>query len=135
MRRASWWLRAFEWAADFTWGLRDPSMHRCPSCRLTWETRESMRSMGGVIQAALRASFLISAPVSERERDITIEAHVRIVDAIKNRNPEAASAEMANVIVNGIKRLQDSVATPQGKRRTVGGLNGVRKRVQQMDQT
>ena len=94
-----------------------------------------MRSMGGVIQAALRASFLISAPISERERDITIEAHVRIVNAIKNRNPEAASAEMANVIVNGIKRLQDSVATPQGKRRTVGGLNGVRKRVQRMDQT
>ena len=94
-----------------------------------------MRSMGGVIQAALRASFLISAPISERERDITIEAHVRIVDAIKNRNPEAASAEMANVIVNGINRLQDSVATPQGKRRWVGGINGVSMRVQRMDQT
>ena len=94
-----------------------------------------MRSMGGVIQAALRASFLISAPVSERERDITIEAHARIVDAIENRNPQAASAEMANVIVNGINRLQGSIATPRGKRRTVGRLNGVRKRVQRANQT
>jgi len=65
-----------------------------------------MRSMGGVIQAALRASFLMSAPVSERERDITIEGHVRIVDAIENRNPEAASAAMANVIFNGLNRLR-----------------------------
>jgi len=94
-----------------------------------------MRSMGGVIQAALRASFLISAPVSERERDVTMEAHVRIVDAIENRNPQVASAEMANVIVNGINRLQGSIATPRGKRRTVGRLNGVRKRVQRANQT
>ena len=94
-----------------------------------------MRSMGGVIHAALRASFLISAPVSERERDVTIEAHVRIVDAIENRNPKAASAAMANVIFNGINRLQGSMATPQGKRRTVGRLNGVRKRVQRPNQT
>ena len=64
-----------------------------------------MRSMGGVIQAALRASFLLSAPVSERERDITIDAHERIIDAIENKNSEAASAAMANVIFNGIKRL------------------------------
>jgi DNA-binding FadR family transcriptional regulator len=64
-----------------------------------------MRSMGGVIQAALRASFLRSAPVSERERDIAIDAHERIVDAIENKNPEAASAAMANVVFNGINRL------------------------------
>jgi DNA-binding FadR family transcriptional regulator len=64
-----------------------------------------MRSMGAVIQAALRASFLRSAPVSERERDITIDAHERIVDAIENKNPEAASAAMANVVLNGINRL------------------------------
>jgi DNA-binding FadR family transcriptional regulator len=64
-----------------------------------------MWSMGGVIQAALRASFLRSAPVSDRERDITIDAHERIVDAIENENPEAASTAMANVIFNGINRL------------------------------
>jgi DNA-binding FadR family transcriptional regulator len=64
-----------------------------------------MRSMGAVIQVALRASFLRSAPVSERERDVTIDAHERIVDAIENKNPEAASAAMVNVIFNGVNRL------------------------------
>ncbi len=64
-----------------------------------------MRSMGGVIQAALRASFLRSAPVSEHERDIAIDAHERIVAAIENKNPEAASAAMANVVLDGIARL------------------------------
>jgi DNA-binding FadR family transcriptional regulator len=65
-----------------------------------------MRSMGGVIQAALRASFLISMPVSARKRDITIDAHERIVDAIENKDPEGASTAMANVIFNGINRLR-----------------------------
>jgi DNA-binding FadR family transcriptional regulator len=64
-----------------------------------------MRSIGGVIQAALRASFLLSAPVSDRERDIALDAHERIIDAVENENSEAASAAMANVIFNGIKRL------------------------------
>lgn len=64
-----------------------------------------MRSMGGVIQAALRASFLLSAPVSGREREVSLDAHEKIVDAIENENAEAASARMANVIFNGINRL------------------------------
>jgi DNA-binding FadR family transcriptional regulator len=64
-----------------------------------------MRSMGGVIQAALRASFLLLAPVSEHERDITIDAHERIIDAVENKNPEAASAAMAYVISSSINRL------------------------------
>ncbi len=64
-----------------------------------------MRSMGGVIQAALRASFLLSAPVSGRGHDNTIDAHERIVDAVESKNPEAASAAMANVIFYGINRL------------------------------
>jgi DNA-binding FadR family transcriptional regulator len=64
-----------------------------------------MRSMGGVIQAALRASFLLLAPVSERDRDITIDAHELIVDAVESENPEAASAAMANVIFNGMNRV------------------------------
>jgi DNA-binding FadR family transcriptional regulator len=68
-------------------------------------TNPFMRSMGGVIQVALRASFLLSAPISERERDATIDAHERIVDAIENKNAEAASAAMAHVIFNGINRL------------------------------
>jgi DNA-binding FadR family transcriptional regulator len=65
-----------------------------------------MRSMGGVIQAALRASFLLLAPVSEDERNVTIDVHQRLVDAIASKDPEAASAAMVNVIGNGINRLR-----------------------------
>lgn len=64
-----------------------------------------MRSMGGVIQAALRASFLLLAPASDRERDVTIDAHERIVEAVENRSPEAASAAMSTAIFNGINRV------------------------------
>jgi DNA-binding FadR family transcriptional regulator len=64
-----------------------------------------MRSTRGVIQAALRASFLLLAPVSDRERDITIDAHERIVDAVENMHPEDASAAMATVIFNGVNRV------------------------------
>ena len=64
-----------------------------------------MRSMGGVIQAALRASFLLLAPASDRERDVTIDAHERIVEAVENRSPEAASAAMSSAIFNGINRV------------------------------
>jgi DNA-binding FadR family transcriptional regulator len=63
-----------------------------------------MRSIGGVIEAALRASFLLSAPVEERERDIAIVSHEQIVDAIEERDGEAASAAMTHVIFNGLRR-------------------------------
>ncbi|MDF2995627.1 MAG: GntR domain protein [Xanthobacteraceae bacterium] len=63
-----------------------------------------MRSIGAVIEAALRTSFLLSAPVEERERDIAILSHERIVDAIEDKDVEAASAAMTNVIFNGLRR-------------------------------
>jgi DNA-binding FadR family transcriptional regulator len=63
-----------------------------------------MRSIGAVIEAALRTSFLLSAPVEERERDIAIHSHERIVDAIEDKDVEAASAAMTNVIFNGLRR-------------------------------
>jgi DNA-binding FadR family transcriptional regulator len=63
-----------------------------------------MRSIGAVIEAALRTSFRLSAPTEEREREITIAAHERIVDAIADRDAEAASAAMTNVIFNGLRR-------------------------------
>ncbi|EWY40819.1 transcriptional regulator [Skermanella stibiiresistens SB22] len=63
-----------------------------------------MRSIGGVIEAALRASFLLSAPIAERERDIVILSHEQIVDAIEDRDGEAASAAMTHVIFNGLRR-------------------------------
>jgi DNA-binding FadR family transcriptional regulator len=64
-----------------------------------------MRSIGAVIEAALRASFLLSAPVDNREYDVSIAAHERIVDAIAEENSEAAAAAMLNVIFNGLRRV------------------------------
>jgi DNA-binding FadR family transcriptional regulator len=63
-----------------------------------------MRSIGAVIEAALRASFRLSAPTEESEREITLAAHEHIVDAIADRDAEAASAAMVNVIFNGLRR-------------------------------
>ncbi len=57
-----------------------------------------------MIEAALRASFRLSAPTEEQERELTIAAHERIVDAIAERNAEAASAAMKEVIFNGLRR-------------------------------
>lgn len=63
-----------------------------------------MRSIGAVIEAALRASFVLSAPVDKREYDVAVAAHERIVETIVDRDPEAASAAMTNVIFNGLRR-------------------------------
>jgi DNA-binding FadR family transcriptional regulator len=63
-----------------------------------------MRSIGAVIEAALRASFRLSAPTEEGDRDIAIAAHERIVDAIAARDAVAASTAMAEVIYIGLRR-------------------------------
>ncbi|MFT0861483.1 FadR/GntR family transcriptional regulator [Ancylobacter sp. G4_0304] len=63
-----------------------------------------MRSIGAVIEAALRASFTLSAPGDAREHDIAVAAHERIVEAIGDRDAEAAAAAMTNVIFNGLRR-------------------------------
>lgn len=63
-----------------------------------------MRSIGAVIEAALRASFVLSAPVDEREYDVAVAAHERIVEAIAERDTEKAAAAMTNVILNGLRR-------------------------------
>ncbi|POR48311.1 FadR/GntR family transcriptional regulator [Bosea psychrotolerans] len=63
-----------------------------------------MRSVGGVIDVALRASFLLSAPVEEPERDIVIMTHRKIVDAIAARDVEGAAEAMVGVIFNGLRR-------------------------------
>lgn len=63
-----------------------------------------MRSIGWVIEAALRASFLLSAPVEEPERDIVLASHKQIVDAIEQRNADEAAQQMTKVILNGLRR-------------------------------
>jgi DNA-binding FadR family transcriptional regulator len=63
-----------------------------------------MRSIGNVIEAALRASFLLSAPVETEDRVTVVLWHQRIVDAIENGDAAAASAAMTEVIHNGLQR-------------------------------
>ncbi|MCK0197703.1 FadR family transcriptional regulator [Ancylobacter sp. 6x-1] len=63
-----------------------------------------MRSIGAVVEAALRASFVLSAPADDREFQISVAAHERIVDAIEDGDGEAAASAMANVIFTGLRR-------------------------------
>jgi DNA-binding FadR family transcriptional regulator len=68
-----------------------------------------MRSIGAVIEAALRASFVLSAPVEPDDRKTVLLWHQRIVDAIAAGDGEAASAAMIEVIQNGRRRHAQSV--------------------------
>jgi DNA-binding FadR family transcriptional regulator len=63
-----------------------------------------MRSVGHVIEAALRASFLRSAPVALDDRDAVLCWHQLIVDAIADGDGEAAATAMIEVIHNGMRR-------------------------------
>lgn len=63
-----------------------------------------MRSIGHVIEAALRASFLLSAPVEPEDRDTVLLWHQKIVDAITSGDAGAASEAMVYVIHNGMRR-------------------------------
>ena len=63
-----------------------------------------MRSIGNVIEAALRASFLLSAPVDPTDRETVLHWHQRIVDGIASGDGEAAAHAMKEVIFNGVRR-------------------------------
>jgi len=70
-----------------------------------------MRSIGNVIEAALRASFLLSAPVETQDRETVLSWHQRIVDAIEGGDAEAATAAMIEVIHNGLRRHEGTPAS------------------------
>jgi DNA-binding FadR family transcriptional regulator len=70
-----------------------------------------MRSIGNVIEAALRASFLLSAPVEAQDRDAVLQWHQRIVDAIVAGDAEAAAAAIIEVIHNGMRRHEGPTVT------------------------
>lgn len=63
-----------------------------------------MRSIGAVIEAALRASFVLSAPADEQAFRASVEAHGRIVEAIAAGDANAAAEAMRTVIFNGLRR-------------------------------
>jgi len=80
-----------------------------------------MRSIGNVIEAALRASFLLSAPVDPEDRETVLLWHQRIVDAIADGNAEAAADAMKEVIFNGVRR-HESVARADARNHDDKGL-------------
>jgi len=63
-----------------------------------------MRSVGGVIEAALRASFLLSAPVEEHDREIVLLSHQHIIEAVERKDSEAAAPAMTEVVLKGLHR-------------------------------
>jgi DNA-binding FadR family transcriptional regulator len=71
-----------------------------------------MRSVDAVISAALRASFLLSAPVDPEDRSTVLDWHQRIVDAIAEGNSQAAAEAMTAVIYNGMRRHGASAIDP-----------------------
>ncbi len=71
-----------------------------------------MRSVDAVIEAALRASFVLSAPVDPDDRETVLSWHQRIVDAIADGDADAAAAAMTAVIFNGIRRHGAAVVDP-----------------------
>ena len=71
-----------------------------------------MRSVDAVIAAALRASFLLSAPVDPDDRGTVLSWHQRIVDAIAEGDPRAANEAMTAVIFNGMRRHGASSVDP-----------------------
>ena len=61
-----------------------------------------LQSIGSVIEAALATSFTISSPVDEPDRLIqSSQQHQDVMDAIVAREPQAASAAMTVVILQG----------------------------------
>jgi DNA-binding FadR family transcriptional regulator len=71
-----------------------------------------MRSIGHVVEAALRASFLLSAPVEPRDRETVLLWHQRIVDGIAAGDAATAATAMIEVIHNGMRRHDGAAATP-----------------------
>jgi len=72
-----------------------------------------MRSVAGVIEAALVASFSQSSPVDDGDdHERTVNTHAAIVDAIEARDEQAAATSMLEAIDIGYRRIN---ATRRGK--------------------
>jgi DNA-binding FadR family transcriptional regulator len=69
-----------------------------------------MISIGHVIEAALRASFLLSAPVEPEDRDTVLLWHQKIVDSIAAGDADTATEAMVFVIHNGMRRHEGIAA-------------------------
>jgi len=74
-----------------------------------------MRSISSLTEAALALSFRLSSPAADpdRQRDAALR-HRRIVDAIRDRDPEAARDAMTVVIDEGAFRARAALAAGTG---------------------
>ena len=73
-----------------------------------------MRSVDNVIEAALRASFQLSAPLDPGAHEAVLTWHQRIVDSIVAGDAKSAAAAMTEVIYNGIRRHGTTVIDAMG---------------------
>jgi len=68
-----------------------------------------IRSVAGVIEAALVASFSQSSPVDDADdHENTVNTHAAIVDAIEARDEQAAATSMLQAIDIGYRRINAS---------------------------
>lgn len=66
-----------------------------------------LQSIGSVIGAALATSFTISSPVSsDAQFKRVMRQHQDVFEAIKARNPQAASDAMSTLIIQAAERVQ-----------------------------
>ncbi|MDB6103467.1 MAG: GntR family transcriptional regulator [Gammaproteobacteria bacterium] len=76
-----------------------------------------MRSVAGVIEAALVASFSQSSPVDDSsDHENTVNTHAAIVDAVEARDEQAAATAMLEAIDIGYRRINDSTRKRNQKR-------------------
>jgi DNA-binding FadR family transcriptional regulator len=69
-----------------------------------------MRSVSGLIEAALAVSFQLSSPAASREGIAECAAnHLRIAHAIASRDPQKARAAMESVIKLGVERIRNVI--------------------------
>jgi DNA-binding FadR family transcriptional regulator len=78
-----------------------------------------MRTLGGLIEAALVGMFRISTPPSENGFANIADTHMRIVDAIVAGDGHAASKAMRDVILEGRDHVREAFTTLAGTSPTV----------------
>ena len=70
-----------------------------------------MRTLGGLIKAALVGAFRMSSlPLADGRGQDVRESHMEIVDGIAARDPEAARRAMEKVILTGQERARQTYA-------------------------